>query len=121
MNRCILILALILLFKPVLPVLGYLMNYEYIAKELCINKNDPGLHCSGKCQLKSELAKASDTPQNGMHDKKVKTAESELLFIHDLPAYVFEKQAITTTRTCDTYQDMFSPVVCNAIFHPPIA
>lgn len=121
MNRCIIILALILLFKPVLPVLGYLMNYEYIVKELCVNKNDPTLHCSGKCQLENELAKASDSQQNGMHDKKAKPAESELLFINALPAYVFEARPIALSRICDTYRDMFSPGVCSPIFHPPIA
>ncbi|MGG5506887.1 MULTISPECIES: hypothetical protein [unclassified Myroides] len=48
-------------FKPVLPVVEYVVLYDYIKNELCVNKDKPELACNGKCHLTKELANASDT------------------------------------------------------------
>lgn len=50
---------LILLFivgRPVLPVIDYVFNYEYIATELCVNRDRPEMHCNGKCYLMKSMA-----------------------------------------------------------------
>ncbi|MBL7827088.1 MAG: hypothetical protein JNJ57_10685 [Saprospiraceae bacterium] len=40
-----------------LGVLTYwALNRAYIASELCENRNNPDLHCEGKCYLKNKLA-----------------------------------------------------------------
>ena len=44
--------------KPIFPVLDYIINYDYIANELCENKAKPELKCNGKCHLVNELAQA---------------------------------------------------------------
>ncbi len=49
-----------MLVKPVLPVVEYMVNYDYISKVLCENKAKPKLKCNGKCHLMKELAKASE-------------------------------------------------------------
>ena len=59
-----------MLVKPVLPVLEYVVNYEYVSKVLCINKDKPKMHCNGKCHLMKELAKASDAEKPFSSDKK---------------------------------------------------
>lgn len=46
-------------FKPILPAVEYVVLYDYIKNELCVNKNKPELGCNGKCHLKKELAKAA--------------------------------------------------------------
>lgn len=48
-------LYLLALVGPVLPVLDYLINYDYIANELCINRNKPVLACNGKCYLEKKV------------------------------------------------------------------
>ncbi|WP_407480630.1 hypothetical protein [Elizabethkingia meningoseptica] len=48
-----------LVFKPLIPVVDYIVNYDYISRELCVNKNTPEIHCNGKCYLGKELARAS--------------------------------------------------------------
>lgn len=48
-----------MLFKPVLPVLEYVVFYDYIKNELCVNKEKPELECNGKCHLKKGMAKAA--------------------------------------------------------------
>ena len=67
--------------KPVLPVLSYFVNYEYIANELCENQDKPEMECNGKCHLKKELAKASSEENSNSKDKKsVNKQEIEVLF-----------------------------------------
>ena len=45
------------LLRPIVPVIEYNLNYDYIAKVLCINKDEPELQCNGKCQLAKEIKK----------------------------------------------------------------
>ncbi|HLW14642.1 MAG TPA: hypothetical protein VKX30_03975 [Flavobacteriaceae bacterium] len=45
------------LIRPILPVLEYGWNYEYISKVLCINTDKPELKCDGKCYLTQEIQK----------------------------------------------------------------
>lgn len=42
--------------------LWYITNKEYIARELCVNKAKPKLHCDGKCCLAKKLQKLEEAP-----------------------------------------------------------
>jgi len=48
------------LVQPVLPVLEYLINYDYIVNELCENRDKPILTCNGKCYLGDQVEKQLD-------------------------------------------------------------
>ena len=39
----------------------YVLDYDYIATVLCINKENPELKCNGKCYLKDQLSKANNS------------------------------------------------------------
>ncbi len=52
---------------PVIPVIDYLLNRDYIAKNLCINKDKPKSCCKGKCHLVKQLNKTNNSNEN---DKK---------------------------------------------------
>ena len=49
------------MLRPLLPVLIYYANYDYIATELCVNKDKPYLECNGKCYLEA-LQKSANLP-----------------------------------------------------------
>ncbi len=56
--RCIYVLFL--------PLVNYAVNYDYIVKNLCENRNVPQSTCKGKCYVEKELAKTekqSNSPQ----------------------------------------------------------
>ncbi|RMG83363.1 MAG: hypothetical protein D6707_01185 [Bacteroidetes bacterium] len=55
-----LILFLTAFLHQFFPVINYFVNYDYISKELCENKDKPELKCHGKCYLQKELKKTSD-------------------------------------------------------------
>jgi len=53
-------LYLLVLVQPALPVLEYLINYDYIVNELCENRDKPILTCNGKCYLGDQVEKQLD-------------------------------------------------------------
>jgi len=67
MQRLVSLLFLVLyavaLLRPVEPLLEYYIRYDYFAKELCLNRNRPELHCNGKCILMQRLKQASEQQQ----------------------------------------------------------
>lgn len=48
---------LLAMVRPVLPVIEYYANYDYIANVLCENRDKPYLECNGKCYLEKQIAK----------------------------------------------------------------
>ena len=44
-------------FNQVVIVAEYYANKDFIAKNLCENRDKPKMHCDGKCCLKKKLAK----------------------------------------------------------------
>ena len=92
-----------MLLKPILPVVEYVVNYEYISKVLCVNKDKPMLHCNGKCQLMKELAKASEN-EKPISDKKIAAQEFEVLFFENLKSFeVTSRFYFSTTQIKDNY------------------
>ncbi len=45
--------------RPLLPVIDYYVNYDYIAEELCINKDKPYLECNGRGYLNAAMERVN--------------------------------------------------------------
>jgi len=110
-----------MLFKPVLPVLEYVVLYDYIKNELCINKEKPALQCNGKCHLMKEMAKAADS-NSDTAAKKHFSVESNWVFYQEvdqvwltavLLPYVEKKVFI---KKVNSYVSSYLP----SVFRPPI-
>lgn len=110
-----------MLLKPALPVIDYVVNYEYITKVLCVNKAKPKLQCNGKCHLKKELAKTSESETPISSNKKTATQEVEVLFFEDIKSfkitsiYFEEKQKII-----NNYSNSYFYLNSDSVFRPPI-
>ncbi|MCF6180749.1 hypothetical protein [Lutibacter sp.] len=63
------LLYLLAMVKPLIPIVEYYANYNYIVTELCENKDKPFLECNGKCYLAKELNKVNHDDQN--HESNV--------------------------------------------------
>jgi hypothetical protein len=108
-----------MLLKPIVPVLDYVINYDYIAKELCENKAKPKLNCNGKCHLMKELAKASEdeAPQS---DKKTSPQQTEILFYEALGGFIFSHPVfISADKNESAYSNLYSNLTAVSFFHPP--
>jgi len=116
----IFIVCFIILLKPVIPVFQYIVNYDYIATELCKNKETPIMGCNGKCYLMKELAKASDSEKPLSSDKKHTPIESTDLFfgeIQDLTLFAFQDDKKNTPNAF--YNNSYKQQWLFSVFHPP--
>ncbi len=119
-KKALFIVALLLLIKPVLPVFDYIINYEYIANELCENKDEPELQCNGKCHLMKELAKASED-EKPISEKKSLHQETEVLFYQPVVDFTFKNDAFTAEYVQPAaYANFYSHLAVVSVFHPPV-
>jgi len=105
--------------KPILPVFEYMINYEYISKVLCVNKDKPKMKCNGKCHLMQELAKSSEN-EKPISDKKISVQEFEVLFFQDLTSYAISCDALLKLKKISiNYSNLYTHLNNCSVFHPP--
>lgn len=120
MKKIIFLLALFMLFKPVLPVVDYVVNYEYISKVLCENKGKPKMHCNGKCHLMKELAKTSDAEKPMSPNKKNVVQEVEVLFLEKINTFMIANIYNADTLHINSYySNLYSFLDSSSVFQPP--
>lgn len=54
------------MLRPVQPYVEYVLNQDYIAEFLCINKDKPELQCNGKCHLVKEIEKQQENEPSAL-------------------------------------------------------
>nr|WP_233098677.1 hypothetical protein [Aureibaculum flavum] len=107
------------MIRPIVPVIDYNLNYDYIAKVLCINKDEPELKCNGKCHLAKEIKKTlpsdnqdkpSGLPVIDFDKFPITSHENEH---HKLNAFQFSKKLnfhiIKTGKTNNYISSVFQP------------
>ena len=116
---CVLLGILLQTFNQVVIVAQYYANKDYIAKNLCENRDKPMMHCDGKCCLKKKLAKeAKDqapSPRNQKSEQVVTLFYSDNHF--DLKTYF----PIVLQTTYPSYNDLETASFHYSVFHPPTA
>ena len=84
MNR---IIALLLFMAMQIPLMNqwsavayYRVNRDFIAKNLCVNRDKPMLNCNGQCYLSKQLKAAEDKEQKSNSERLNKMPEVVLSF-----------------------------------------
>ena len=124
MKKLVVIIALLFISKPIIPVIDYVINYDYIVKELCENKEKPELQCNGKCQLMKEMAKAAEeesaNDKSNSADKKTTQTTIEILFFEEIkPLVASQLTSQTNSKISKLYSNLYSYNAGFSIFHPP--
>ncbi len=86
----IITIYLMALLRPIFPYIEYLVNKEYIATVLCINKDKPEMHCNGKCHLTKQLKKASEDENNSPSDLPKQYNKTDDISLHILNLIHFQ-------------------------------
>lgn len=121
MKNFVFIVVLMVVLKPVFPVVEYIVNYDYIAKVLCENKAKPALKCNGKCHLMKQLAKESESEKPLFPNKKA-PQEVEVLFYQNIDFQCCNVFPVAVaTNTTSNYINLYSFEEINVIFHPPLS
>jgi hypothetical protein len=103
---------------PVLPVIDYLINKDYIAENQCINKDKPKSCCNGKCHMVKQLQKTNKNSDNGPKNtgSRVQLKEMNEYIVNRTCSYTKEisrhKYFVYNIVTSDQ-------LACSAIFVPP--
>jgi len=115
-------IILIMLFRPLLPILDYVINYDYIVNEVCINRDRPELKCNGKCYLMQSLAEQAEREQDekkgALHDRY----ELMLLFHEPIfQVYSFKlMEGKTRLSVPISYKNSYCFLFSEKHFRPPI-
>jgi hypothetical protein len=120
-KKIVLLISIIILARPAIPFLEYIVNYDYIVKELCENKEKPVLKCNGKCHLMKELAKTAEDDKNTSSDKKQNVKqEIEVLFYQDFKSLSCSNSYVFTNNKINSvYQNLYALTAIQSTFHPP--
>src|SRR5262245_61157718 len=89
-------------FSRFFIVMDYQLNKEYIAKNLCVNKEKPKMQCNGKCHMMKKLAqeekKDQENPERKSENKFEAVPFHNTRFIltgsNTLPAVIYPELAI---------------------------
>ncbi len=110
-------LYIVSMSQPVLPIFEYLLNQDYIAKVLCINKEEPEIQCNGKCYLMKQIKKKEDKKKKSMPKIDM---EKYSVFFFDFFNYTIKKSTSHLgIKSTFTYQNTYSYLYSFIDDHPP--
>ena len=103
------------MLRPVMPVFEYVVNQDYIAEYLCVNKDKPMLNCNGKCYLAKMLQEKQDEKKQNLPSinlEEYPIGFVDILFF-DFAERTFKKNRLPEFIPSDPRQFVQS------VFHPP--
>ncbi len=120
-NIILAVFSLIMLTKPLWPVVDYAVNYNYIVNVLCENKDKPEMHCNGKCHLTKELAKeASAENKNPFTGKVSKTEIPQFIISENVKEFTLAIETENASIAKIGYKPNLNPsLFTSKILHPP--
>ncbi|MBC9797146.1 hypothetical protein IBL28_14305 [Sinomicrobium sp. FJxs] len=101
--------------RPVMPVLDYLINEDYIAEYFCVNKERPELKCNGQCYLAKLLEKQQQNKKEGIPPIQLKEYPIGFVDILEIPASVSSRDKKHQIEHINHY----TREINFSIFHPP--
>ena len=107
------------MFRPILPVIDYALNYDYIAERLCENKNKPILACYGKCYLAKEVQKTLPDSPIGENPRtpKIDSSKYPVTLLNTYNCHLFDEY-ISSVKI-DTYSTAALQEYSFSILRPP--
>ncbi|WP_417885779.1 hypothetical protein [Zunongwangia sp.] len=121
MKNLFLFFALLIIFQPSFPIIEYVLNYNYISQELCVNKDRPELACNGKCYLMKSLANASDKKSQSKKENTRKKLDISLLFLKEENKNLQNQNIDSVIHSFNKQPDCYSFQNTIDFFRPPIS
>lgn len=101
-------------------MMSFELNRDFIAKNLCQNRNRPQLNCNGKCYLAKKL-KAQHDREDRETTERIQNMPVMTLFCTDLFSFHFADANgdATSCRPLSYYQQSPYAAPLHGIFQPP--
>jgi hypothetical protein len=112
------LLYLLAMVRPLVPIMEYYANYDYIATVLCENKDKPYLECNGKCYLQKQLKEVNH--DNHEHKSTIPQINFDDYPISPLDQFSYQLKVFKELNSEKSYyvnytsQDFFK-----SVFKPP--
>ena len=103
-------------FNKLEVYLCYQINIKYISSVLCENKNNPDLHCNGKCYMKKKLKSLENNQQQFPHLFK-EFQKINYFISNGIQVGICLKPSQIIVEPTVIQKKILSPVF--SIFHPP--
>jgi len=103
-------------FSQWLLIACFDINETYIAKELCVNKNNPSSHCNGHCYLNKELNN-EERSTNPLTNSAKEKFEIQLFCID--ASNIINVVSSSVTATHPYLQNFAAQEFLHNTFHPP--
>ncbi len=103
--------------RPVLPLINYAVNYEYIVKNLCEQKNVADSTCKGKCFVSKELVKTEKQTSSGT----VKILVMDVFLSGEIISLIDNNFFDHSDPMNSSYLNNHRSEYFSKIFHPPLA
>jgi len=101
-----------------LVMFEFYLNQEYVAQNLCVNRDKPQLHCNGKCHLRKQLneeeKRDQDNPERRAENKSEIFYHPSFAIAAITPAYTLLNRIYNNPACIGTPVDQ-----AFTIFHPP--
>lgn len=114
----IMIIFCIILLNPLLPIIDYSINYNYISNQICVNKNQPELECHGKCYLTKAFKKTQELNQINLKKVHLKI-EVVPFFLISKFLFIFHERLVEKIKHSFYYSIFFKSVKLTSIKPPP--
>lgn len=101
-------------------LVNFQLNKEYIAENLCENKDEPESCCEGSCHLTKELVKVEEAENQGplkSEDSKKEKLEDVFNFNSTIKVF-FHLNSINVTKVV-TNNFSIKTGYLSSVFHPP--
>lgn len=111
---------LLQLFSREVIVMSFQLNRDFIAKNLCVNRNRPQLNCNGKCYLAKKL-KDQHEREDRETTERIQNMPVLALFCTDLFSFAFADAIgdATSSLPVSYYQQLPYAAPLQGIFQPP--
>ncbi len=109
-------LYVLAMLRPVFPLFEYVIDQDYIAEFLCINRDKVEMQCNGKCYLMQKLNEQNEEKKQNL--PKIAMEEYPIGFI-DVLAIPSQKTGITKGAPILNYSNNYSFLYSDSSFRPP--
>lgn len=107
-------------FKEAAVFVSFKLNQSYIAKNLCVERDNPESTCHGCCQLKEKLAETREQEQNvPVPEKQQKETSTIVLFWSIYPFFSFSKNLGVFQPMFEYLTNHYKFLSANDFFRPP--
>ncbi|PQJ20829.1 hypothetical protein [Tenacibaculum sp. SG-28] len=103
------------MLRPIAPLVEYAINYDYIAKILCINKENLSLNCNGKCYVMKKLQQQQEEDFNSI---QIVIKDYPIGFVELIGVANIEDTILLQNKQA-FYKRIYTYLASFSIFHPP--